>query len=74
MNVLSLGRQAQILSTLVEGSSVRSTSRMSGAHVGMILILLVRVGNGDATLMDRKMHGPRFARLEVDEIWGYVGM
>ena len=37
MNTLSLERQSQILSALVEGNSVRSTSRMSGAHIGTIL-------------------------------------
>jgi hypothetical protein len=74
MNVLSLKKQTQILSALVEGTSVRSTSRISGAHVGTILNLLVRVGNGCATLMDQKMPGLQCARLEVDEIWAYVGM
>lgn len=74
MNVLSLEKQAQILSALVEGNSVRSTSRISGAHVGTILNLLVRVGNGCATLMDQTMHGLGGQRLEVDEIWAYVAM
>jgi hypothetical protein len=54
MNVLPLERQAQILSALVEGNSVRSTSRMSDARVGTILNLLVRVGNGCERLMERK--------------------
>jgi hypothetical protein len=74
MNVVSLERQAQILSALVEGNSVRSTSRMSGAHLGTILNLLVRAGNGCATLMDQTMHRLRCQRLEVDEIWPYVDM
>src|SRR5260370_29856629 len=74
MNVLNVEKQSQILSALVEGNSVRSTSRMSGAHIGTILNLLVRVGDGCATLMDQTMHGLRCARLEVDEIWAYVGM
>lgn len=56
MNTLSLERQSQILSALVEGNSVRSTSRMSGAHVGTILNLLLRVGDGCARLMDGMMH------------------
>ena len=47
---------------------------MSGAHVGTILNLLVRVGNGCATLMDQTMQGLRCQRLEVDGIWAYVGM
>ena len=74
MNVLQLEKQAQILSALVEGNSVRSTSRMAGAHVGTILSLLGRVGNGCESLMDRTMRGLQCQRLELDEIWSYVGM
>ena len=39
MNILPIERQSQILSRLVEGNSVRSTSRMSGAHIVTILSL-----------------------------------
>jgi hypothetical protein len=46
MNVLPIDKQAAILSALVEGNSVRSTSRMSGAHIGTILSLLKRTGDG----------------------------
>lgn len=74
MNVLPLDRQSQILFALVEGNSVRSTSRMSGAHVGTILNLLVRVGNGCASQMDQTMRGLRCQRFEVDEIWAYARM
>jgi IS1 family transposase len=74
MNTLPMERQAQILSALVEGNSVRSVSRMSGAHIGTILSLLVRVGNGCGRLMDRTMRGLSCERLELDEIWAYVAM
>ncbi len=77
MNTLSLERQSQILSALVEGNSVRSTSRMSGAHIGTILSLLSllkRVGDGCERLMDGMMHNLSCNRLELDEIWAYVGM
>jgi len=52
MNALSLERQSQILSALVEGNNVRSASRISGAHIGTILSLLKRVGDGCERLMD----------------------
>jgi len=47
---------------------------MSGAHIGTILSLLVRVGDGCERLMDRTMRDLPCERLEVDEIWAYVGM
>jgi len=65
-------KQTAILSALVEGNSVRSTSRMSGAHIGTILSLLKRTGDGRERLMDRTMRGLSCERLELDEIWGYV--
>jgi IS1 family transposase len=74
MNILSLERQSQILSALVEGNSVRSTSRMTGAHIGTILSLLIRVGDGCERLMDSTMRNLPCERLELDEIWGYVAM
>ena len=74
MNTLSLERQSQILSALVEGNSVRSTSRMSGAHIGTILSLLKHVGDGCERLMDGMMRNLSCNRLELDEIWAYVQM
>jgi hypothetical protein len=74
MNTLSLDRQSQILSALVEGNSVRSTSRMTGAHIGTILSLLERVGDGCERLMDGMMPNLSCNRLELDEIWAYVPM
>jgi IS1 family transposase len=74
MNVLTVEKQSRILSALVEGNSVRSTSRMTGAHIGTILNLLVRVGDGCEKLLDGMMQGLDCKRLELDEIWSYVGM
>jgi IS1 family transposase len=74
MNKLSMERQSQILSALVEGNSVRSTSRMSGAHIGTILSLLKRVGDGCERVMDGMMRNLSCNRLELDEIWSYVQM
>jgi hypothetical protein len=53
MYVLPIDRQSQILSALVEGNSIRSTSRMSGAHQVTILSLLRRVGDGCDRLMEK---------------------
>ena len=74
MNRLSLEKQSQILSALVEGNSVRSTSRMTDVHIETILILLRRVGDGCERLLDRTMRDLSCERLELDEIWGYVAM
>ncbi len=72
MNTLPMERQVQILSALVEGNSVRSTSRMTGAHIVTILSLLTRIGDGCERLMDRTMRDLRCEQLQLDELWGYV--
>ncbi len=47
---------------------------MTGAHIGTILSLLTRVGNGCERLMDYTMRGLNCEQLELDEIWAYVAM
>ncbi len=73
MNRLSIARQAQAINALVEGNSIRSTERMTGIHRDTIMRLLVQVGDGCAALMDEEMRDLQSERIQVDEIWAYVG-
>lgn len=73
MNVLSRDQQIQIIACLTEGQSIRATERITGIHRDTIMRLGARVGRGCAELHDRMMVGIRAGRLELDEIWGYVG-
>lgn len=66
-------RQATAISALVEGNSIRSTERMTGIHRDTIMRLLVQVGDGCAALMDKEMRDLPSERIQVDEIWAYVG-
>jgi len=72
-NILSTEKQAGIIGALCEGSSIRSIERMTGVHRDTIMRLGVRVGQGCMALMDAKMHNLPCTRLEMDEIWGFVG-
>ncbi len=45
MNVLDRSIQKQAISALVEGASIRSTERMTGAHRDTIMRLLCRTGD-----------------------------
>ena len=72
-NVLSTDKQAGIIGALCEGSSIRSIERMTGVHRDTIMRLGVRVGHGCMALMDETMRGLSCTRLEMDEIWGFVG-
>jgi IS1 family transposase len=72
-NVLSTDKQAGIIGALCEGSSIRSIERMTGVHRDTIMRLGVRVGHGCMALMDAKMRNLSCIRLEMDEIWGFIG-
>ena len=72
-NVLATDKQIAVISSLCEGSSIRSIERITGVHRDTIMRLGVKVGKGCTTLMDAKMRNLECARLEKDEIWGYIG-
>jgi IS1 family transposase len=72
-NVLPRSKQLAVLSSLVEGVSVRGTERLTGVSREAILSLLVRVGAGCAALLDETMRDLPCERLEIDELWAFVG-
>src|SRR5579871_20156 len=72
-NVLPKDAQIQVIAALAEGSSIRSIERMTGVHRDTIMRLGVRVGQGCTALMDAKMRDLPCKRLEMDELWGFVG-
>src|SRR5262245_26637313 len=73
MNVLSRDKQIQVISALTEGMSIRAVERLTGIHRDTIMRLGARVGRGCAELHDRMFVGIRTGRLELDEVWGFVG-
>lgn len=68
-NVLATSKQVAVLFALIEGASIRATSRMTGVSIPMILSLL---GRGCGALHDRMMQNLPLTRIECNEIWGYV--
>ena len=72
-NNLNTDKQIAIIAALSEGSSIRAIERMTGVHRDTIMRLGVKVGQGCTALMDAKMRNLPCARLEMDEIWGFVG-
>jgi IS1 family transposase len=73
MNTLSAGKKLAVISSLLEGNSVRSTERMTGIHRDTICRLLVQVGDHCSEIMDSNMRNVRCGYLQCDEIWTYVG-
>jgi IS1 family transposase len=72
-NNLNTDKQIAIIAALAEGSSIRSIERITGVHRDTIMRLGVKIGQGCKALMDFKLQNLPCTRLELDEIWGFVG-
>src|ERR1035441_7548474 len=72
-NVLNTDKQITVIAALAEGSSIRAIERMTNVHRDTIMRLGVKVGQGCTALMDERMRDLPCTRLEMDEIWGFVG-
>ncbi len=72
MNRLTTARRVQIVSALVEGNSIRSTSRMTGAAKGTVLKLLADIGPQCVVYHDEHARDLSSLRVQCDEIWSFV--
>ena len=72
MNILATDKRAQILNCLVEGCSMRSTSRLTGAAKKTVERMLVAAGTACAEHMDKAMRNLNCKILQVDEIWSFT--
>lgn len=72
MNKSSRERRAQILGMMVEGVSIRATSRMTGASKNTIVKLLADAGQACSEYQDRTLINLPCKRLQADEIWSFV--
>src|SRR5439155_2416820 len=73
MNRLPIATKVAVISALVEGGSVRSTSRLTGVAKGTILRLLADVGSACARYQDVTIRNVAAKRVQIDEIWSFVG-
>ena len=73
MNTLTNDERIRVVAALVEGNSIRSTSRMTGIARNTVTKLLVDLGTACMTYHDKHVRNVRVRRLQCDEIWAYVG-
>jgi IS1 family transposase len=71
MNRLPLETRVQILTMLVEGSSMRSISRVAGVSINTVTKLLVDAGTLAERFHDEGVRGVRAKRVQCDEIWSF---
>lgn len=72
MNRLDIKKRAQILGLLVEGTSLRATSRLADVSINTVTKLLVDVGSACAAYQDQAFRSLTCQRIQVDEIWSFV--
>ncbi len=73
VNVLSREKQIEVIAALCEGVGIRTAARLTGVNRGTVANLALRVGMGCMELHDRIMVGIRTERLDLDELWSFVG-
>lgn len=73
MNRLDSKARTAVISALVEGCSIRSTVRMTGVSKPTVLKLLVESGAMASTFQDRMFRNLTCKRIQVDELWGFIG-
>jgi hypothetical protein len=71
MNRLSKEKRVQIVAALVEGCSIRATTRMTGASKNTITKLIVELGATCIAYMDKTLRNITSKRIQVDEIWSF---
>lgn len=74
MNQKSTEQRGQIVRCLLEGSSIRSTVRMTGASKNTIVKLQVELGKACMKFHDANVRGLTSENIQCDEIWSFVGM
>jgi hypothetical protein len=73
MNSLDNKIRKQIVAALVEGNSIRATSRMTGVAQNTIFKLLADLGTACADYQDKAFRNLTCKKIQCDEIWSFVG-
>lgn len=71
MNILPIEKRTQIINLLVEGSSMRATSRVADCSINTVTKLLIDVGAACSKYQHKAMHTLTCKRIQCDEICAF---
>ncbi len=71
MNRLPLEKRSQMLGLLVEGNSLRATSRLVDVSINTVTKFIVDLGLACAEYQDKALRNLSCKRLQLDEIWAF---
>jgi IS1 family transposase len=72
LNKLTTSKRAEIIRCLVEGNSIRSTVRITGAAKNTVTKLLVDAGRACSAYQNEHLRNLPCRRIQLDEIWAFV--
>jgi len=72
MNRLPIEERARIIRLLIEGNSLRASTRICDVSINTVTKLLVDVGSACADYQDRTLRNLTCKRIQCDEIWAFV--
>lgn len=72
MNKLPIEKRTQIINLLVEGTSLRATSRIADVSINTVTKLLVDVGSACQKWHNENVVNVASKRIQCDEIWSFV--
>jgi IS1 family transposase len=72
MNKLPVAKKVQIINLLVEGMSLRATSRVADVSINTVTKLLVDTGRACQNFHDETVHGLTTTKIQADEIWSFI--
>jgi IS1 family transposase len=72
MNRLSLEKRTEIVGLLVEGNSLRATSRLADVSINTVTKLLVDMGTACQEYHNAHVCNLTSKRIQCDEIWSFV--
>ena len=71
MNIVPIEKRTQIINLLVEGNSMRATSRIADCSINTVTKLLIEVGMACSEYQDKAMRNLTCKRIQCDEIWAF---
>lgn len=73
MNRLDIETRCRVIRCLIEGNSIRATSRLTGVAINTVVKLAVDAGEACVDYQDRMLVNLNSKRIQCDEIWAFCG-
>ena len=71
MNKITTAKRIHILNMLVEGMSMRATSRIAEVSINTVTKLMIEAGEACATYHDEAVRDVEARKVQCDEIWAF---